>query len=322
MKRRLTVILFVCTLADAFAADPMKLTLPEAVRMALAKNHELKIARLKVQEMEQKKAGNKADYFPKIKNESTFLHTTSLENIEIPRGAFGSVGNAGMVPAHDVLLDQGNQTFETVGTSAAQPLTPLIRIRQANRIAASEVAATRDELKKAENEVAVKVHQVYYGILTAQLQRKAAEQDREYARTRLRESQEDVRNGSALNVDVIDGQAGLLQSEQSLLTIDLRESDLDTELNDLLGLPLDTRLVLSPVEAVAAASTYRARKFLRRRGREPGNRLRRRKGRTSQIGCDCSKIGLYSGHFGFRPAELSKRCAVCGPQLWNLWSYV
>lgn len=251
MNRWLFAVLFVCTLRNTFAADAVKLTLAEAVQLALSQNRALKITRLKVVENEQKKAGAKADYFPKIKNESSVLHTTELENIEIPQGAFGVIPNGGPVPTRDVLIDQGNQTFETSGTGATQPLTPLIRIRQANRIAASEVAASRDELKKAENEIAVNVHEAYYGILIAQLQRKAAEQDSAYARTRLSESEQDVRNGNALNVAVIESRAGVLQSEQSLLTIDLRLSDLTSELNDLLGLPLDTPLVLSPVEMTA-----------------------------------------------------------------------
>lgn len=249
MKRLLFPVIFVCALGQASAADPMNLTLPEAVQLALAQNHALKIARMRIQENEQKKAEARADYFPKIKNESNFLHTTSVENIEIPRGAFGTVPNAGLVPAHDILIDQGNQTFETIGTSAAQPLTPLIRIRQANRIAASQVIASRDDLKKAENEVAVKVHEVYYSILTARLQKQAAEQDQAYSRTLLGESQEDVRNGNALKIEIINSQAGLLQSEQTLLTIDLRLSDLNSELADLLGIAQGTRLVLNPVEA-------------------------------------------------------------------------
>jgi outer membrane protein TolC len=95
--------------------------------------------------------------------------------------------------------------------------------------------------------VALKVHEVYYGILIARLQKQAAEQESAYSKTRLSESEEDVRNGNALKVSLIESQAGLLQSEQSLLTIDLRIADLNTELNDLLGLPLDTRLQLSPV---------------------------------------------------------------------------
>jgi outer membrane protein TolC len=246
-----------CALGNAFAADSMNLTLGEAVRLALAQNRDLKIARLKVQENEQKKASSRAGYFPQIKNESTVAHTTSLENIGIPQGAFGVVPNAGPVPAHSILIDQGNQTFVTSGTGLVQPLTPLIRIRQANRIAASEIAASRDELKKAENEVALKVHEVYYQILIAGLQKKAAEQESAYARTRLRESREDVSNGNALNVSVIESQAGVLESEQTSLTIDLQLSDLNSELNDLLGTPLDTRLMLSPVEMTSPSDSSR-----------------------------------------------------------------
>ena len=257
MNGRLLAALVACIPAVGSAADSVALTLPEAVRLALAQNRTLKIARLKVQEKEQKKAGAKADYFPSLKNESMFRHTTSVENIEIPRGTLGAVPNAGLVPARDILINQGNQTFETIGTSLAQPLTPLIRIRQENRIAASDVAVSRDDVKKAENQIALKVHEIYYGILTAGLQKQAAEQDNVYATTRLRESQEGVRDGNALNVDVLDSQAGLLQTEQSLLTVDLRLSDLNIELDDLLGLPLRTPLVLTPVEVTNPADLSR-----------------------------------------------------------------
>ena len=250
-KSRVSIITFIGLLADAcqaLAADTRRVTLTDAVQLALSQNRALKIARLKVVENEQKKAATKASYFPEIKNQSSFFHTTAVENIGIPSGAFGVFPNAGAVPNRDILIDQGNQTFVTSGTTLAQPLTQLIRIRQANRIAKSEIVASRDELKKAENEVAVRVHELYYAILVTRLQKRAAEQETAYAETRLRESEEDVRNGSALRVSTIDSRAGLLQSEQSALTAELQLSDLTTELNDLLGLPLDTPLELSPVQ--------------------------------------------------------------------------
>src|ERR1041384_2375643 len=149
----------VVLLGIAYGADSQKLTLPEAVRLALAQNRALKIARLKVTENEQKRAQSKSSYFPEIKNQSTLAHTTAQENIEIPAGAFAVGPNVGLVPNRDILINQGDQTFVTSGTTATQPLTPLIRIHQANRIATSTVAASRDELKNAENEVALKVHE-------------------------------------------------------------------------------------------------------------------------------------------------------------------
>jgi outer membrane protein TolC len=236
---------------DQQAAEVKHLTLTEAVQLAVSQNRDLKIARLKVAESQQNKAQARSCYFPEIKNHSTLLRTTSLEDLQIPAGAFGVVPNIGAVPYHNVQITQGAQTLETSGTTLAQPLTQLIRIRQSNRIAASQTAGTRDELKKTENEVAVKVHELYFNILATRLEKRAADQEIAYSKTNLRESEEAIEKGNALKISAIDGQAGLLQSEQDGLTAELQLSDLTTELNDLLGLPLDTPLELAPVEPVS-----------------------------------------------------------------------
>lgn len=227
------------------AADLRHLTLTEAVQLAIAQNRSLKIARLKVVENEEKKVGERSAYFPKITNESNVLHVTELQNIGIPTGAFGVAGGS-LVPSHGVTLPQGQNTFFTSGTQLSQPLTQLIRIHAANRIAAAEVASSRDDLKKAENDVALEVHTLYYGILIARLQKQAADQQTTYAGDNLRESEDDVRNGSALKVTTIQDRVGLLEGQQAVLTAELQLSDLTTELNDLLGLPLDTQLDLDP----------------------------------------------------------------------------
>lgn len=238
------------------AAEIRHLTLTEAVHLAVSQNRALKIARLKVLENEQKKAGERSTYFPVITNQSNALHISELQNIGIPAGALGTVGGA-LIPAQGVTLPQGQKTLFSSGTMISQPLTQLIRIHEANRIAAAEVAVSRDDLKKAENEVALDVHRLYFGIMIARLQRQAAEQQSAYAKEHLRESEDDVRNGSALRVAAIEGRAGMLESEQSVLTTELQLSDLTTELNELLELPLDTQLELDP--AVPASFERRPR---------------------------------------------------------------
>jgi outer membrane protein TolC len=149
------------------AAEVRRLTLTEAVNLAIHQNRALKIARLKVVESEQKRVATKASYFPELKNQSSFLHTTAFQNIDIPAGAFGVFPGGGLVPTRDTLINEGTQTFTTSGTTLAQPLTQLIRIHQADRIAKWEIAASRDEVKKAETEVALRVHELYYSILVA-----------------------------------------------------------------------------------------------------------------------------------------------------------
>lgn len=239
------VALAAVSAAPQEAAETRHLTLSDAVQLALSQNHTLKIARLKVVENEQKKAGQRSGYFPLITNQSNALHTTALQNIGIPAGAFGAIDGS-FIPAQGITIAQGKEDIFSTGTQISQPLTQLIRIRQANRMAAADVAVSRDDLKKAETEVALQVHTAYFAILIARLQKQAAEQQSAYATERLRESEEDIRNGSALNVAAIQGKAGLLESQQSVLTAQLQLSDLNTELNDLLGLPLDTQLDLDP----------------------------------------------------------------------------
>ncbi len=248
--------LAVLSAAGQDAAGTRRLSLTEAIHLAISQNRALKIARLKVVENEQRKAGERSAYFPTITNQSNVLHVTELQGVGIPAGAFGTVAGS-FSPAQNVNLPQGQKTLISSGTMISQPLTQLLRIHQANRIAAAEVAESRDGLKKAETQIALQVHSLYYGILIASLQKRAAEQQSTYAAEHLRESEDDLRNGSALKVATLQGRASLLESEQSVLTADLQLSDLTTELNDLLGLPLNTRLDLD--SAVAANFDQRPR---------------------------------------------------------------
>jgi outer membrane protein TolC len=237
-------------------AEIRRLTLTEAVHLAISQNRGLKIARLKVTESEQKKAGERSAYFPSITNQSNALHVTDLQNIGIPEGTLGTVAGS-LVPAQNVVLPQGQKTLFSSGTMISQPLTQLIRIHQANRIAAAEVAISRDDLRNSENQIALQVHSLYFGILIARLQKQAAEQQITYANENLRETEDEVRNSSALKVASIQSRAGLLESRQAVLTAELQVDDVTTELNDLLGLPLDTQLELDP--AVPASVEQRPR---------------------------------------------------------------
>lgn len=238
------VVLLLCA-TSALSDEVRHLKLAEAVRLALAQNRALKIARLKVEENEHKKDGAHSAYFPSLTNESHVLHISELQVLTIPQGALGTPAGV-PVPGQTVDIQQGKDTLYSSGTMLAQPLTQLLRIHQENRVLAAEVATSREDVKNAENEVALQVHALYFGILVTQLQKKAAEQETSFATETLRENENDVRNGSALQVAEIQSRAELLQGQQSVLTAELQLQDYSTELNDLLGLPLDTKLELDP----------------------------------------------------------------------------
>jgi len=198
--------------APQFAADIVHLTLTDAVHRAISQNRALRIARLKVAEKGRRKAEEHAAYFPGIANESNLLRITDLEFVDIPAGGFGEVAGV-PIPARPITLPQGRLTFYSSGTQISQPLTQLIRLHQANRIARAEVAISMADVMKAENQVALDVHSLYFGILIARLQKQAAEKQSAYAGEQLRESEEDTLKGSALKVAEIQARATVLESQ-------------------------------------------------------------------------------------------------------------
>ncbi len=232
-----------------YGADVRKLSLKEAVELAISQNHSLRIARLKIVENEQKKAGERASYFPQIKDAANAGDSTGVDHLVIPAGTLGRVQGQ-LVPGNAVNIPQGLHHLLLNEASISQPLTQLIRIHEANRIASAEVAISRADLKKAEDQVAVDVHRLYFAVLSAELEKRAAEEQIAYAKQELKENTEGVRNGSLLRVAEIQGDTAVLQGQQAALTADLQVGDLNTELDDLLGLPLDTRLDLQPIEAI------------------------------------------------------------------------
>jgi outer membrane protein TolC len=250
-RRFIIFVLLSITTATLYGAEVRKLTLKEAVELAISQNHSLRIARLKIVQNEQKKAGERASYFPAIKDFANANDSTGIDHIVIPAGTFGRVQGQ-LVPGNAVTIPQGLHHLLLNEASISQPLTQLIRIHEANRIAAAEVAISRADLKKAENQVAVDVHRLYFAVLTAKLQKRAAEEQTAYARQELKENLEAVHNGSMLRVSGIQGDVDVLQGQQAALTANLQVTDLNTELDDLLGLPLDTKLDLQPIEAIGA----------------------------------------------------------------------
>jgi outer membrane protein TolC len=235
------VVACVCMLASGAMAQERRLTIQEAIDLALRANHSLRAASYQVAAEEQKRRIAKSNYFPSITNESNLLHITDLQRIEVPAGAFGSG-----IPASNDFLTQGTQTFESSGTMIAQPITQLIKIHQANKIAAADVNVSQASLKKASTDVVFRVHELFYRVLTSQLQKEAAELQITSGSENLSENTEQVKNGSLLEVARVESRASLLEARQALLTTDMQIADLTIQLNDLLGVPLNTKLVLDP----------------------------------------------------------------------------
>jgi outer membrane protein TolC len=246
-KRKLTIIA-TCflTLGSIAGGQERKLTLQEAMDLALRQNHAVKIAHYAVAAEQEKQRSARSNYFPTLSNESNVLYVTNIERIEVPPGTFGTQPGGVLIPNSTVFLTQGQNSFQSSGTMLAQPLTQLIKIHQANKVAAADVGISEASLKKTSTDVVYGVHELYYKLLISQLQRKTAELQITSSDENLSESREQYKDGSLLQVALVESRANALEAKQTLLTADMQISDLTVQLNDVLGLPLDTKLVLDP----------------------------------------------------------------------------
>jgi len=232
----------------------MHLTLSQAIDLALKQNRSLGLARLAVVDSEHKKEIARSAYFPHIKNESSVLHVTEFAGVEIPAGTFGVHQVTGPIPGETLFIDQGALTSYTSGTGLTQPLTQMFKIHASNRAATADINTAKIQVNQAENEVALKVRQIYYELLIAQLKQQAADEEVRASQVKDQEAQDAVRTGRALDVAALEGRAGLLDAKQSALTQSLQINSLSLTLNDLLGLPLHTQLQLDSDPSEASLS--------------------------------------------------------------------
>ena len=240
--------------ASAQGNTVMELTLAQAIDLALKQNRSLKLARLAVVDSEQKKKIARAYYFPRIDNESTAFHVTEIQQLVIPEAALGVVPVIGPIPAKTAVIGQGTFTAYTSGTGLSQPLLQMFKIHQENRAATADINSAKIQVDQAEDDIALKVRQLYYGILIAQLNQVTAKEEADAAQVKFQESTSFVAQGSALEAVALESHAALLGAKQTVLTQNLQIRDLSFELNDLLGLPLNTQLKLREDPPAAAAS--------------------------------------------------------------------
>ena len=229
----------------ASAPAARNITLQEAVQLALRHNHVVRIAGFQVEEKEHAKDVARSSYFPTLRNDSSVRHLTDTEFIAIQAGSLGSPANTA-IPGRTVVLNQGAKTSVTSGTQLTQPLSQYFKFKPQNDIARADLNATRAQARQTENDVALRVHQIYYQLLIAQLHQSATGARIKAADDLQAERVQQVKFGSVLPEDLIESRAQYLQARQELLTTELRISDLTIALNDTIGLPLNTRLALDP----------------------------------------------------------------------------
>jgi len=232
---------------SAGAPEPKHLTLESAVASALDHSAGIRIARARVEEASGKRSAARADYFPQLSTDATWLKRNDQPFMTIPAGSLGTVPGLGPFPTQDANLGQGKTHLFYQNVTLSQPLTQLFKIHHGNEVASAEERVAVAELRKMKTEIAYLTRQAYYGLLIAQAQIRAAQTGVGAAEQQDLDAQDAVKAGNALKVLQTGSRAKLLQSRYKLITAQATAADLTSELNDLMGEPLQTPLDLAPV---------------------------------------------------------------------------
>ena len=230
----------------------MRLTLEQAINLALKQNRSIHLRSLSVEQTQSKKDEARSNYLPQLKTSGSILHLTELEGVAIPAGSFGSYPSTGPVPTQSLVIGQGSDTAYTGGVGLEQPLTQLFRIHHANVAAQQDVLVAKTQLDQTQDAIALQVRQLYYNILITQQKLKASQDQLAADQIKDEESQSDVARGNALEISALQSKAGILQAQQDSLTLRLQGNDLRRQLADVLGLPVETAINLDPGAAAVA----------------------------------------------------------------------
>ena len=228
------------------STTPMRLTLDQAINLALKQNHSVRLGSLSVEQMRDKRDEARSNYFPQIKTSGSVLHITELAGVEIPAGALGNFASTGPVPSKPLFIDQGSLTSYTGGVGLEQPLTQLFRIHQGNVAAKEDVLVAKTQLDQTQEAIAVQIRQLYYNILINEQKLQASQDQLTAAQIKDDESRSDVARGNALEILALQTKATILQTQQDSLTLRLQGNDLRRQLADALGLPVETPIELDP----------------------------------------------------------------------------
>ena len=220
------------------------ITLDEAVQLALKNNHYVHLAALRVEESQHAKDIARSSYFPNLKNDTNVVRVTDTQFIAIPQGELGTAAGT-PIPEQTAVLNQGGLTFLTSGTQLSQPIIELWKVRSANDIARADTEVMRNKAQDTRNQIALQVHQLYYKVLILQTHLAAAQAKIQANDDLRKERIEQVKVGSTLEQESIEARAETLGARQEVLSTELQLSDSLTQLNDAIGLPLTTQLVLN-----------------------------------------------------------------------------
>ena len=209
-----------------------QITLDEAKSLAAQKrgdNPMVKLAKLAADVAEYKRKQAQADYFPKIGSTFANMHFNKFmgQELQLARRTVG-------VPLM-------NKDFTLFATTVTQPVTPLLKVREAVKIMRADETLAKAKATAAEQSLSASVEKAYFDLLLTQKQQIISA-----ATVRALDKRLQVASVSGADLaGMSDQETEVLEITKRSLELRSKEVELTAALNDLIGLPADTTLELA-----------------------------------------------------------------------------
>ena len=210
------------------------ITLDEAQQMAGgASNPLVRIAALQVRAAKEHRLGVQSMYFPNIGGQLENLHFNKNTGPVLTLDRFGVT-----VPVDIIGRNQTAFNF-----SAIQPVTPLFAVHQLVKIARSDETIARAKAGAPAAETASKVETNYFDLMIAQRELVSAEAE-------SRKIQVKWLSASSSGAPSVSPQqeTDMIGAQKEIMLATSKVKELTASLNNLLGLPEETKLELVPPE--------------------------------------------------------------------------
>ncbi|MCM3904226.1 MAG: TolC family protein [Pyrinomonadaceae bacterium] len=209
------------------------ITLEEAQQAAAGQNPMVRLGQLQVEAAKQNRQVFAASYFPQISSTFANLHFNKFmgEQIQLRRPIQGTTTSASLpLLGKDLTL---------AAFTVMQPLTPLLKVQQAVKIARADENIARAKAGMPISETSRNVEKNYFDLLIAQRELTIAQ----LKSKRVQDKSLIASNSSAPRLSA-EQEAEMIEAEKTLVVVTSKVRELSASLNGLIGLPAETELEL------------------------------------------------------------------------------
>lgn len=223
-------IAVLCTDLAAQSPAVRRITLEEAQSLAGAANPAVNLSHLAIDAARFHKREVEADYFPKISSTFTNLHFNKF------------LGQTIQLARRQASLPLLSKDQTVVVVTAVQPVTPLLKVREAVRIAAADEAIARAKALDLTAQASTAIERSYFDLLIAQREENVIKAKFNAIQSTLQLAT----TGELPFSSILQHQKELIEASKELLEKSSRVIEFTMSLNHLMKIPSDTLLELVP----------------------------------------------------------------------------